>query len=129
MVSLDNNYEWISADEAQQMPLVGYVNGKATDWKFVDKKISGDHGSKLLTLTFTNEAPAMELKAYWEVHPNEEGPVKYWAEIENKSGDTLTFEQKDIISGDLVVTADSQATLNYFERQTYTCLSYTSRCV
>lgn len=122
MVSLDNNYEWISADEAQQMPLVGYVNGKATDWKFVDKKISGDHGSKLLTLTFTNEAPAMELKAYWEVHPDEEGPVKYWAEIENKSGDTLTFEQKDIISGDLVVTADSQATLNYFERQTYTGL-------
>ena len=26
MVSLDNNYEWISADEAQQMPLVGYVS-------------------------------------------------------------------------------------------------------
>ena len=126
LTALDTGHKWITPAEAQEMPLVGAVNGKATDWKYAGKEIDEKDG-KLLKIKFTNADPAMELTAYWQAYPGENGPIQYWAEIENKSGETLTFKYADIVSGDIVLTADSQTTLTYFEKRSYTGSDMTSK--
>lgn len=114
-----SGYSWVSASGAQELPLITTVNDEATRWQYVGKSISKDDGT-LLTLTFKNTDPAMEMKLYFQVYPGEMGPVQYWGEIENKSGKDLTFHYADVISGDIVVTAKGKTTLTTLEKRSYT---------
>lgn len=109
----ETGYEWITANEAQEVPLVAYK--KSADWEFKNADMNTSDGTQL-RLTFVRSNPDMEMTVYWQAYPDHNGPVQYWATIKNKSNTTLRFNYSDIISGDFIITTDGDCTLNRFGR-------------
>lgn len=122
----ETGYEWISADRAQEIPLVSRVNSKAIAWKYQGTETDTSDGT-LLRMTFVNASPAMVMTVYWQAYPQGKGPVQYWATIRNKSTATLRFTYSDIVSGDMVITSDGNCTLNRFGRCNHAGADLSSR--
>jgi hypothetical protein len=87
------------------------------DWKFKDAIVEKSNGTKL-KLRFYSTKPELELESVWEARPGV-GPVENQVSIKNNTGESITFQNADVISANINVTADSTVTLWRFNKGRY----------
>ena len=103
------------------MPFPEYVKiGSTTyrpDWKYQDAKVEESNGAKLM-LHFLSTTPNLLLESVWEARPGV-GPVENSVSIKNNSGESISFQDADVISANINLTADSTITLWRFNKGRY----------
>ena len=117
--NITNGWNWIK--KKSEMPFPENVKIGSTsyhpDWKYEDSKIEKSKGTTL-TLRFVSKTPNLLLESVWEAKPGV-GPVENSVSIQNKSGETIIFQDADVISANINVTADSTITLWRFNKGRY----------
>lgn len=95
---------WNWTQSPSLFPLVNRIDMDgvqySTNWVYQNGKIDRKDG-KILTLTFKNENPALELKSVWQAHKGP-GPIHHSMFIKNNSGKMITIYEQE--SFDLHVT-------------------------
>ena len=86
--------DWLKQPAAIPLMSAVWVNGveQRTQWRFLNA--AQQAGSSLLTLTFENAEPKLQLRSIWRARPGR-GPVEHWIEIENKSGGTVALTHQE----------------------------------
>ena len=114
-----NGWNWIR--EKSEMPFPEKVRiGISTyqpNWKYKDATQEKSNGTKL-TLRFFSTAPNLELESVWIALPGV-GPVENLVSIKNSSGESVIFQDADVISANITLTADSSITLWRFNKGRY----------
>jgi len=114
-----NGWNWIK--EPSEMPFPEKVKiGTSThhpDWKYQDAKVEESNGIKLI-LHFLSTTPKLMLESVWEARPGV-GPVENSVSIKNNSGESISFQDADVISANINLTADSTITLWRFNKGRY----------
>jgi len=114
-----NKWNWIKKYSPMPFPehvLIGGVTHRP-DWKYKDAIVEKSMGTKL-TLRFLSTMPNLILESVWEAKPGI-GPIENRVSIKNNSGESVTFQDADVISANLDVTADSTITLWRFNKGRY----------
>jgi len=114
-----NGWNWIR--ESSEMPFPVKVKiGNACchpDWKYKVAKVEKSGGTRL-TLYFESEIPKLRLESVWEARTGV-GPVENSVTITNNSGADISFQDADVISANINLTADSMTTLWRFNKGRY----------
>ncbi len=114
-----NGWNWIR--EKSEMPFPEKVRiGISTyqpNWKYKDATQEKSNGTKL-TLRFFSTAPNLELESVWIALPGV-GPVENLVSIKNSSGESVIFQDADVVSANITLTADSSITLWRFNKGRY----------
>ena len=114
-----NGWNWIKG--VSEMPLPEKVragnNTYVPNWKYKEAILNNSNGTTL-TLRFSSTTPDLLLESVWEARPGA-GPVENSVSITNNSGDSLTFQDADVIAADISLTADSIVTLWRFNKGRY----------
>ena len=117
--NIRNGWNWIK--EPSEMPFPEYVKiGSTTyrpDWKYQDAKVEEFNGTKLM-LHFLSTTPNLLLESVWEARPGV-GPVENSVSIKNNSGESISFQDADVISANINLTSDSTITLWRFNKGRY----------
>jgi hypothetical protein len=90
-------WNWTKSPSVFQFMDSVWVDGSTfkTDWAYQSGIINESNGT-ILTLTFKNTNPAMELKSVWQAR-NGQGPVRHTMFIKNTSGKTVRiYEQESL---------------------------------
>ena len=89
--------DWNWTSQASAFPLVSQVRQRdqptTLRWRFVRGELKGA-APQTLTLTFTNEAPALSLISKWVAQPGP-GPVRQTMFIRNDGADTVTLLEQE----------------------------------
>jgi hypothetical protein len=88
---------WNWTRSPSQFPLLNRVDvdGKQNtlNWVYQDAKVDSSNGQKV-TLRFTSEKPAMELKSVWHARPGR-GPIQHSMFLTNKTGQSMTIYNQE----------------------------------
>ncbi len=87
------------------------------NWKFKDAVIEKSNGTRL-TLRFFSTSPNLLLESVWEANRVWD-QLKTAVSIKNNSGEIIEFQDSDVISANLDITADSTITLWRFNKGRY----------
>ena len=119
LTNTKNRWNWMRG--FSEMPLPENVQMEGTsyqpDWKYKDALIDKSNGTKLI-LRFFSTKPNLKLSSVWEARPGV-GPVENTVFIINTSGKSITFQDADVISANIKVTADSTVSLWHFNKGRY----------
>ncbi len=112
-------WNWIKS--ASEMPFPEIIVIENTqfrlNWKYNSARMDTTKGEKLILL-FTSEKPDLVLESTWEAKPGA-GPVENLVIIKNKTGKNIQFQNADVCSANINLTADSVITLWRFNKGRY----------
>ena len=89
---------WLPSGAPETLPPAVGWQGRSipTNWKFH----GGSFDSGMLTLSFVNADPPLELQSIWRARPGR-GPLEHWLTIANRSSGPVTLSQQEslVLSG------------------------------
>lgn len=114
-----NGWNWMKSFSAMPFPEKVQMGDTVyqPDWKYKEACMENKDSTKL-TLRFFSTTPVLELESVWLAYPGV-GPVENFVSIKNNSGSSITFQNADIISATIHVTADSPVSLWRFNKGKY----------
>ncbi|MBB6670813.1 GH36 C-terminal domain-containing protein [Cohnella nanjingensis] len=111
------NWDWTPVTSV--LPLLDriYIGSTAytPNWSYQGALVDTSSGTKV-TLTFVCTTPNLTLTQVWWARPGA-GPVEQTMAITNNTGGNVTYQYSDVVAADLTVSADNNATLWRFARQ------------
>ena len=114
-----NGWNWIKG--VSEMPFPEKVQIGTTTfrpvWKFKEAIVGKAPGTKL-TLCFVCNTPNMVLESVWDARQGV-GPVENQVSIKNNSGESIRFQDADVLSANINLTSDSLVTLWRFNKGRY----------
>src|SRR5579883_3265540 len=95
--AVDRAWEWVQTPNIQKLPESVTQDGvvRHLHWIYSGASESADH--RLLTLSFRNASPALELRSYWK-SAADLGPVEHWRVLKNDSGAPITLKAQPSLS-------------------------------
>ena len=114
-----NKWNWIKNFSPMPFPEKVLTEGVSyqPNWKYKDAIVEKSNGTKLI-LRFFSTTPNLLLESVWEARSGV-GPVENSVSIKNNSGDSITFQDADVIAANINLTADATATLWRFNKGRY----------
>lgn len=110
--SLATGWNWTAASSA--FPLLERVDMAGDqyrpDWVFQDATVDQGDGTTV-TLRFTNQHPALELKSVWQAHAGP-GPVRHTMFVRNQADAPVTISEQESLALH-AVGPDSQTSVRY----------------
>jgi alpha-galactosidase len=85
-------WEWVQTPNVDELPASVVQSGVVTKLNWTYSGATQDEQHRLLTLSFKNSSPALELRSVWKATAGL-GPVEHWMVFKNNSGDRLTVER------------------------------------
>ncbi len=82
-------WEWVQAPIEQPLPKAVTQGSVVSQLHWAYAGATQDLEHRMLTLSYRNASPALELKSYWKTAPGL-GPVEHWMVLKNASAERLT---------------------------------------
>jgi alpha-galactosidase len=95
--SVKGKVEWLLAPVPERLPSSVKKKGSTVllNWHYQEGTLDSKTGE--LVLSFSNSAPALELRSIWRARPGH-GPIEHWLTITNRSEGPITIGQEDSLA-------------------------------